>query len=141
MATYQNIGDTIEGEKTDGHARKWMPRGLKKHPVTLKTMFLYVTDRNSRIEVTEAGVIPEDEQLKNALKDCHRNVGDALECDSLSIYVNQKTPIKPDVKEGVSGRHGATLFHTAKQTIASIKTPIENVLKRLGYSNNSLENK
>lgn len=139
MATFQNVGDTIEGKKISGNTRKWMQRGLKKHPDTNKNMFLYVTDRNSEAEVDEAGDIPSDEDVKTKTQGYHRSVGDRLECDSMSIYVNQITPIKPEIKEGISGRHGAAVFHIAKQAIATIKMPLANVMKRLGYTSNSIE--
>lgn len=139
MAIFQELNETIEGEKVSGNTRKWLAKGLKKHPVTRQNMFLYVTDRNSSAEVREEGKIPEDEKMKDLTAHFHRKVGDRLEADSLSLYVNQRTPLRPQVKEGVSARHGATVFNTSKQTIATIRTPLANILTRLGYTFKEIE--
>lgn len=142
MPTYQNVNDTIEGEKVEVVTRRLESKGLVKHPVLGKTMIRYSCDRNSSAEVKEQGVVPEDEKLRNATSYYHRAVGDRLECDAMSVYIDQKKPVRSTVKEGVSGRHGASKFSTSKQTVANITTPLDNALKRLGMnSNKPLDNK
>lgn len=99
-------------------------------------MTLYVTDRNSEASIVKVIAEPEDLDLKEKTKHFHRTKGDKLEADSLSIYVNKMQQITPNVKEGVSGRHGAHVIHITEHTIAEIKTSLDTFKKRLGYSNN-----
>ena len=79
MAKYIGYGETVEGAATDLCSRKWVQKGPKKHPITNKTMFLYVGDRNTSVEVTKAIGEPEDEELKTKTAHFHRNVGDILQ--------------------------------------------------------------
>lgn len=136
MSIFKNVGDTIEGNVVDGNTRRFERKCLKKHPITNKQMFLYSCDRNSRAIVVESVEKTEDEVLAEATSHFHRNENDELQADAISIYVDSKRPIKTEVKEGVSGRHGATLFHITENTIATIKTPLENARKQLGLNGN-----
>ena len=139
MATFNNIGDTIEGNATKGQTRRLEFKCLKKHPDTNITMRLYSCDRNSSITVIESSPIPEEENIKDATKHYHRKDGDCLTADAISVYIDSKAKITHEVKEGVSGRHGASLFCT-KHAIATVKTPLQNLLKKLGYTaNKSIE--
>lgn len=144
MATYTKIGETIEGESMDCDGRSFFNQGMKKHPVTKKTMHLYTTDNNSRAIVTSAGKVPEDEDLQEATKHFHREEGARLNADALSIYTDMRGSVKIDVlhgDEGATHRHGTQFASYKKHTIASIKMALPNLMKQLGFSNNTLTDK
>ncbi len=136
MAKYINIGDTIEGGSINCTVRKWLSRGLKKHPITNKTMSLYVTDRNSTAEILEPIAIQENDETTVHF---HREVGDILQADALSVYIDEKKKIVPVPNEGATHRHGANFVRTKKHTIAEIKVPLAVFKKLLGYSSNQIE--
>lgn len=134
MATYNNVGDTIEGLAFGGDTRRWQPKGLVKHPKLAKTMKLYSCDRNSHVEITKVKTEPEDEAIKEATKDFHRDLGDKLTADAIELYLESKGKVSTHVEEGVTARHGATLFSTKGHSVATIRTPLQNLLKKLGYT-------
>jgi len=140
MAVYNNVGDTIEGEAVDFDGRSIRPQGAKKHPLTKKTMKLYTTDRNSHAVVTEAGKEPEDEEVKKVTAHFHRAMGDKVTADALSVYTDIKAKVRPKTihGEGASGRHGTNFVSVNDHTIASVKIPLQNLMKKLGMSNNAL---
>lgn len=141
MPVYNNVGDTIEGLAVDCDGRVFKAQGVKKHPVTKRTMKLYITDRNSHAVVAKAGVIPEDENLKSVTCDFHRNVGDKITGDALSIYTDLRGAVKIETvhgQESATHRHGTQYANIRKHTIATVKMPLQNLMKQLGFSNNSL---
>ena len=134
MGTYTDVGDTIEGKAVDVQTRKLLKKGLKKHPITNETMMLYSCDRNSNAEVKAAMEIEEEDERTAHF---HREVGDALNADAISVFVDfTHKSITGKVKEGASARHGAIFFTTGKHTISTIRTPLQNLLKSLGYTSN-----
>lgn len=134
MGTYCAAGDVIEGLVVDCQVRCWNWKGLKKHPLTGKRMTLYTTDRNSDATVRKTKPEYDDENIKEQTKHFHRIVGDTLKADALSVYIDKLSKIQPEVKEGISGRHGAQLIHSTWHTIAEIRTPLDNARKRLGMT-------
>lgn len=135
MGIYNDIGDTIEGAATDVVTRKFLKKGLKKHPITQETMMLYSCDLNSKAKITSIINEPSDPEIKKKTSHFHRENGDTISAKSISVYVDfSHKSIKADVQEGISGRHGANLFSTNKHTIATIKTPLQNLLKKLGHT-------
>lgn len=136
MAKFINVGDTIEADKAKCIARKFVLGVLKKHPITNKTMLLVTSDRNSNVEVTKACTIAYDEDMQKLTESFHREVGDTLEADSISIYLDARRCPKIDNTEGVSGRHGANYMTADTHTIATVKMPFDNMKKILGFSNN-----
>lgn len=138
MAKYINVGETIEGNCISCMARKWTWRGLKKHPITNETMTLYVTDKNSTAEIIEAWPEPTDEALKKATSHFHRKIGDTLQADALSFYIDDKRKIKPELEGGVSHRHKSNKIEKKKHTITEIKVPLAVFRKELGYSANQI---
>lgn len=134
MATYNNVGDTIEGLALDGHTRRWQPKGLVKHNKYNKTMKLYSCDRNSNAVVSAVIPVPEDENIKKETDNFHRTLGDSLTADAIDVWTEVKSKVSIHVEEGVSGRHGATLFSIKGHSIATIRTPLQNLLKKLGYT-------
>lgn len=140
MSVYNNVGDTIEGQAVDCTGKAFYSNGLKKHPITKKTMRLYTTDRTSQAVVRTEGIIPDDEELREATQHFHRNVKDKVTGDALSLYIDLKTAVRIEVlhgKEGASHRHGTQFASCRKHTIATVKVPLQNILKKLGLSNNS----
>lgn len=138
MAKYIDVGDTIEGNSIYFMVRKWTFRGLKKHPITDKTMTLYVSDKNSTAEIMESRPEPEDDDLKSKTAHFHREIGDILQADALSIFIANKRKITPKVDEGASHRHGAQFVATKDHTISEIKVPHNGFKKLLGYSSNQI---
>ncbi|MBO4918434.1 MAG: hypothetical protein J5374_11220 [Bacteroidales bacterium] len=134
MATYNNIGDTIEGLVLDGDTRRWQAKGLVKNTKYNQVMKLFSCDYNSHAEVTKTIGEPQDELIKNQTKDFHRALNDRLTADAIEIWLAIKGKESHYVEEGVSARHGATIFTTKGHSIAVIRTPLQNLLKKLGYS-------
>lgn len=124
MATYINSGDIIEGGSIICHVRWSDKRGLKKHPITQEALYLYVTDRNSEAEIIKTIDPPDDFELRTKTQHFHRELGDKLKADSLSIFVKKFNAIRIQVKEGISARHGAQILNIPYKTIAEIKTPL-----------------
>ena len=91
-----------------------------------------VSDRNSGGEIKKAIDLDDfsTEHLEK-MEHYHRNIGDQVECDSLSIYIDSKSRKKIEVIGGHSGRHSAQQMITDKNTFASIKVTLENLLKAL----------
>lgn len=140
MAVYNDLGDTIEGEAVDFDGRAIHPQGVKKHPLTKKTMKLFTTDRNSHAIVRKAGIEPEDEEIKKATAHFHRAVDDKVTADALSVYTNLKAKVRQETihGKGASGQHGINFAGVNDHTIATVKMPLQNLIKKLGMSNNTL---
>ena len=140
MAVYNNVGDTIEGEAVDFDGRSIRAQGAKKHPLTQKTMKLFTTDRNSHAVVKKIGKEPEDEEVKKETAYFHRAVGDKVTADALSVYTDIKAKVRPETihGEGASGQHGTNFASVNDHTIATVKMPLPNLIKKLGMSNNAL---
>ena len=134
MGVFIKYGETIEGGAVDFIARAWYKNGPVEHPVTKTVMCRYTTDRNSLGTIKKSYPIPTDEEIKDATQHYHREVGDQLKADALEIFTEGFKPVKPTVKEGISGRHGAQLARTSVHTIASIKTPLKIYDNLLGHT-------
>lgn len=116
-------------------------QGVKKHPITKQLMKLFTTDRTSHAVVRKEGKIPADPDMQKATSHFHRNVNDKVTGDALTIYVDIKASLKPEVmhgKEAASSQHGTKYASIRKHTIATVKMTLPNLMKQLGYSNNSL---
>lgn len=134
MTKFIDKGETIEGDAIGLKCRKWIPKGPKRHPVYKKTMTLYLTDRNSSAEIIKARTIPTDKDIQEKTSHYHRDVGDRLEADSIEVYIDRLQSVKPEVKEGASGRHGAQFVNSKWHTAATIRMPLEIFKKKLGYT-------
>lgn len=141
MTVYNNLEDTIEGEAVDFDGRFIHPQGAKKHPLTKKTMKLFSTDRNSHAVVRKAGIEPENEEIKKATAHFHRAVDDKVTADALSVYTDIKAKVRLETihGEGASGQHGIIFAGVNNHTIATIKMPLQNLMKKLGMSNKTLK--
>ncbi len=123
MTKYVNIGATLEAEHADARSRKIEWKGPKAHPVTKKVMMLYECDRNSFVEIIKAC---------DSFSVCECCVvGDQLEADAISVYIETKRKLRVFVKEGVTGRHGAQFINIRNKNISTIKTPLHNLRKSL----------
>lgn len=141
MATYNNIGDTIEGLAIDGDTRRWQPKGLVKNTKYNQVMKLFSCDYNSHAEVTKTIEPSQDELIKKQTEDFHRALHDRVSADAIELWLSLKGKESHHVEEGVSARHGATLFDTKGHSIAVVRTPLPNLLKKLGYSTSPQLNK
>lgn len=138
MAIYTDFNETIEGGLVELITRKpVLPGTIVEHPLTKEKMLHFKMDRNSYAEV-KSMYEPQNDEMKEKTSTFHRNAGDALEADSIIVYVNGIIPVKFKVKEGVIHRHGANIATTRKHTIATICTPLAVHLKRLGYTANKI---
>lgn len=98
-------------------------------------MVLYELDRNCSVEVTESLSLTKEEQQIRTELGVHGRIGDRIQGDAIRLYVNTKRDsLKPIVKEGQSGRHGASLVETNIRAIGKIKIPFSVYNKLLGYS-------
>lgn len=148
MAEYIKEGEMVEGKKCSISARRmeFKKGGLRKDPITNKNMVLYELDRNCSVEVTENLKLTEEEKQIRIELGVHGEVGDKIQGDAIRLYADTKRDsLKPIVKEGQSGRHGASLVETNIRTIGKIKTPFSVYDRLLGYSahgdNKQIENK
>lgn len=148
MAEFIRESEMVEGKKCFVSARRieFKKGGLRKDPITNKNMVLYELDRNCSVEVTESLNLTAEEQQIRAELCVHGNVGDKIQGDAIRLYADTKRDsLKPIVKEGQSGRHGANLVETNIRTIGRIKTPFSVYNRLLGYSahsdNRQIENK
>jgi hypothetical protein len=126
MTKLININDTIDAEHTDGETRKFLWKGPKIHPQIKKRMTLYECDRNSYAEIIkEYKGVPEE-----GTDHFNRSLGDRLEADAISVYIDTRRKIKSDVVNN-SGRHKIQEFKIRDRCIATIKVPLKNLEKHL----------
>lgn len=128
MSKFNKEGDTIHGEQSDSHSRKILWKGLKVEPITKQKMTLYECDRNSYSEIIKDS-LPKD--CNNTTKEFHKEIGDSLEADAISIYIRTNRKIKITVKEGASGTHGAQYVNCRNYSISRIKTSLPCLLKSI----------
>ena len=136
MSDFIQHGDTCESQKSHIIARKISFRkgGLRKDPITDRLMVLYYLDRNCSYEITESLNLNETELELRKSKLIHIEVGDKLIGDSIRVYADSKRNcLKPEVKEGVSGRHGAQIVKASIRTLGIISTPLEIYKNLLGF--------
>lgn len=131
MGKLVNKDDTIEADHLDICSRKIDWKGLRKHPDTEKLMMLYECRRNSNTFIVKAY----SGKIEKGTEHYHRNEDDFLEGDTISVYTNSKRKENHYVKEGVSGRHGSQFLDLRNRTIATIKYPIESLIKCLQLKN------
>lgn len=127
MSEYVLFGETVEGEASNVCTRNQRWEGPHLHPVTKQRMMLYKFIDNSSVEVTKAGIEPDDQELKDATVMWHRNEGDKIRGYHIACYANTKRKLSFEVKEGISGRHGAQLLSINSHTIAAITVPMPNI--------------
>ncbi|MGI6520244.1 MAG: hypothetical protein ACOX2D_03800 [Fermentimonas sp.] len=126
MTKYVSPGDTIIGEHIDGYTRRWMWKGLRRHPVLNRQMTLYECDLNSYAEIVKAC---DESDLNDGCEAYKKAVGDCLEADAISIYVDSKRKYQFKVEAGISGRHKSNIFNFRDLSVCSIKIPLHNLKK------------
>ena len=124
---YYNFGDTVEGECVDVQVRKWVPCALVKHPIVNKIMMRYKTDRNSQAVVISPLNMDNCYSTNEVSSKYHRNVGDGIKCDGMTVYVDCKRTLSVKHEGGVTHRHGAGCLSIRFHTIATISTPLSNL--------------
>lgn len=128
---FVRFGEMVEGAKCDIYTRKGVRKGMYNDPITQKPMLKYELSRNSSVEVTKAlDLTPEQKDIREKLP-VHSEVGDKIKGDSITLFIDQKIPVRMEVKEGTSARHGASLFSTSKRTIGVIKYTFDNLTPAL----------
>lgn len=140
MTKYVGFGETIHAEHTDVHSRKILKKGPRVHPFTKEWMMLYECDRNSYAEVVKECC--DDDKSRECAKSYHDCLGDCLEAFSISVYVRSRKMLPTQVKEGVTGRHGAQFIYPRDYAISTIRTPLVNLEKSImARKQQLLENK
>lgn len=132
----------VEGQKTKITARKiqFKKQSLQKHEITKKLMVTYTMDRNCSVEVIESIPLSEKERKYREPLQLYGNVGDVLKADAIRLYVaGIRDSLTGTVKEGVTGRHGATIINCNNHAIAKIQTPWQGHMRILGLTANSTE--
>ena len=141
MAKFINHGDMCESQKCHITTRKieFKKGGLRRDPITDKLMVVYDLDRNCTYEILEKLTLVDPLELdKRTSKNVHMEEADSLIADAIRVYVDSKRNcLKPEVKEGVSGRHGGSLVKVSLRTIGMITTPLDIYKKLLGLSSDS----
>lgn len=131
MAEYIDVGDTIEAEHIDACSRKVEWKGLKRHPITNELMTLYECDRNSTAVIVKECINTYEDDLIELTRHFKRDLGDTLKADAISIYTRTKRKQRIEVKEGVSGRHGAQFIYLREKSISCIKTSLNCLRKTI----------
>lgn len=134
MSKYIAVGDTLIAKHIDGHARKIIWKGAKKHPVTQKTMTLYECDWNAYVKITKEF----EGELPQGTETYHKSLNDELEAYAISIYVQSLGKEKFEVKEGVSARHGASIIAFRKNTVSTVKATLASLVKSVTEKQNLL---
>lgn len=128
MAKFVKPGDTIIGKHIDGHTRRWKWKGLKNHPVLNRKMMLYECDLNSYAEIVKEC---DECDLVQGCENYNTKLGDNLEADAISVYVDSKRKYKFIIEAGISGRHKASVFKFRDLSVCTIKIPLKNLEKRI----------
>lgn len=129
MTKFVDFGETIHANHTDVQSRKILKKGPREHPDTKECMMLYECDRNSYTEVVKECC--DDDKNKSCASGYHSCLGDCLEAYAISVYVRSRKMLRTEVKEGVTGRHGAQFIYPRDYAISTIKTPLENLEKSI----------
>lgn len=142
MTKFITPGDLIEGQKCHVMTRRYEFKRLQKDPITNKNMIMYELDRNCSMKITESLSLCESDLNLRLQNKVGLNLGDCIMGDAIQMFVETLRPIKFIVKEGQSGRHGASLVDTTKRTIGKLKYNFAGFDKLLGHSPNAItENK
>lgn len=131
MAQYIKHGETIEGDSIGIQVRKWVPSTIVYLASVKKRMYRYSSSRNSWAVVRATHVVENDDDVKKATENFHRNVGDELDCFGMKVYVDCNRRIKTESDEGASHTHGAIFATTSNHTIATIATPLACLQKAI----------
>lgn len=134
MKEFVRIGEMVEGAKCDICARFADWKGLREDPITNQPMSVYELDRNCSVKVIDPIDLTSEEKAKRDALCVHGKPEDKLIAEAITVYINCIRKQKFQVKEGVSGRHGAMLMSTKVRTIGVIKYPLSNLVTAL--SNN-----
>lgn len=128
MSEIVKAGAILEGAKCEIYTRKEVLKGLRKDPITSKAMLKYELSRNCSVEITkELELATQEERDLRISLHVYGKLGDKIKADSVSLYIDQKLPVKIEVKEGATHTHGGHFFSTKKRTIGVIKYQFPNL--------------
>lgn len=125
-------GSLLEGAKCEIYTRKETVKGLHRDPITSVMMLKYELNRNCSVEITKEHDLKTDEDIALRRKlAVFNSLGDKLKADSISIYIEQKLPLKVTVQEGATATHGGRFMSTSKRTVAKISRQLKNLPEML----------
>lgn len=143
---HYRIGDRLGGAHCELYCRKEnICSSLQINPFTGKKCVRVELSRNSTSEVSKAFDLS-DEELNSLIEkhNIHHKLGDRLVAEAITVYIDQRRPIRFTVKEGATHRNGARFASTVTPTFSEIKYAQEHIrnaeFKRL-ESLKKLENK
>lgn len=121
--------DRIEGLHCELYCRKeTVLSSLQRHPISGKMCMRAELSRNATAEISkELQITAKEKNEKYEKYGIYTNIGDRLVGDALTIFVEQKRPIKFTVKEGATHRHGARFASTTNPTLCEIKYAQEHI--------------
>lgn len=120
--------DRIEGAHCELYCRKQTPcSSLQKHPVSGKLCIRVELSRNATAEITKELDLTEDQKKAKLDMGIHSNLGDKLIGDAITVFVEQRRPIKFATDEGATHRHGANFASTTNPTLGEIKYAHEHI--------------
>ena len=136
---HYNKGDRLGGEHGELYCRKEnVCSSLQKNPFTGKPCIRIELSRNSTSAISKVLDLTVPETAAMVAKfGIHHSIEDRLVADAISVYVDQKRPIRFLVKEGATHRHGARFASTLNPTFSEIKYAQEHIrnaeAKRIEY--------
>lgn len=143
---HYNENDRIEGLHCELYCRKEsVVSSLQRHPLSGKLCIRAELSRNATAEISkELDLSLEEKRRKLDDQGIYTDLGDRLIGDALTVYIEQKRPIRFTVSEGATHRHGARFASTVNPTLSEIKYAQEHIrnaiAKRLIESQKLIEN-
>lgn len=140
MTVCYHEGESLEGAACLLYTRKHNNIStLVRHPLTERLCMKTEMCWNSSAEISKEL----DPNIKREKIGILVDAGDKLQADAISVWVDQKRPIKFKVEEGMTHRHGGHLAATQNTTFCKIKKPFDHILKavikQLSGSNKQIE--
>ena len=122
-------GERLGGAHGELYCRKEsVISSLQKNPFTGKPCIRIELSRNCTSAISKSLDIS-DSDIKAILDKfgMHHKLDDRLVADAISVYVDQRRPVKFTVKEGATHRHGGRFASTTNPTFSEIKYPQEHI--------------
>lgn len=122
-------GDRLGGEHGELYCRKEdVSSSFQKNPFTGNPCIRIELSRNSTSEISKA-FDPGNDRIRKILEQfsIHHSIDDRLVADAISVYVDQKKPVKFSSDEGATHTHGGRFASTSKPTFSEIKYAHEHI--------------
>ena len=126
---HYNAGDKLGGKHCELYCRKEnVCSSLQENPFTGKPCIRIELSRNSTSEISKELDLS-DEVLAGLIEEhkIHCTRGDRLCADAITVYVDQRRPIKFDKDEGATHTHGGRFASTSNNTFSEIKYMHEHI--------------